>query len=961
MSQQTSSMWATNRNLSRVWGVLLPLVVAALALTALMAPVHAIALDSFEVDDQRTEMPTLIPNTEPLFREINPYGDVDWFSLAVEAGRTYVLEGVIGEDEWFDGRIDVFSVGSDISLASDDDGGDNLMPRVVLTAQNSGTWHVRFTGYNYYTTGPYGLIAREIEPASVSGSVLGVGGTRLPNVQVSIYALDRYGWDRVYRTYTDASGSYRFPLEAGTYRIGYLLEGGQYLESYFAAAENLETATDLVVTPGQAVTISDTQLVRWSRVYGTVYNWNGAEALEDVSIAAFRNVDGIWQPVAYTASSIDGDWSLSVAEGAYKFRYTDSSGQHLTTYHTDASSLELAEEIQVGSDQLTINATLGTPAVISGTVKNALNDSPLGGSEVRIMSRVDSGWVVADSDITRDDGSFSINYRSGSYALWVESPDSFYCSTFQLNTETGEPLVSTVGPEGLNVELVLEPTIYMVGTITDSSTGLPYAGAHVEAYALGEHSGTWDSTGVTTTSRDDGNYTLAGLPADTYRVMAMVPDASTTARFHGGVTLAEATPVSIQPYGVATGIDVQLNSDVEPPVTVSDGNRPLITPATITLSASDNIGVASTYFRVDGGEWAQGTQIVLDTGAHTIEFYSVDQAGNTEVANSLDVLVRESSVVVSMLAGTDRYATAVEISQKAYPNGSDDLIVVTGAAWPDGLSAASLAGVIDAPILLVKPDSVPGSVAAEVVRLGAQRVIIIGGRNAVGNQPQDFLENLLGAPNVSRLSGANRYETAKLVAEETVRRLSQADGAWDGTYILASGQSFPDALAASPLSAKNGWPVLLTGSSHLADPTQEFLTTADGAKGLVIGGPAAVPESVVRTAETLTGTASQRISGSTRYDTALAVAKYAVRGGWLDYLNMAVATGENFPDALTSSVYQAKVGSVLLLTPSSLLANDVASVLESLSPYEYHEVTFIGGDSAISLAVRDLFVSHLAR
>ena len=61
-------------------------------------------------------------------------------------------------------------------------------------------------------------------------------------------------------------------------------------------------------------------------------------------------------------------------------------------------------------------------------------------------------------------------------------------------------------------------------------------------------------------------------------------------------------------------------------------------PVTVTLSATDNAsGVAHTYYKVDGGSYIaySGPFAVATVGAHTVFYYSVDVAGNTETAKSI--------------------------------------------------------------------------------------------------------------------------------------------------------------------------------------------------------------------------------------------------------------------------------------------------------------------------------------
>lgn len=64
-------------------------------------------------------------------------------------------------------------------------------------------------------------------------------------------------------------------------------------------------------------------------------------------------------------------------------------------------------------------------------------------------------------------------------------------------------------------------------------------------------------------------------------------------------------------------------------------------PVTVTLAATDAVsGVAGTQLRVDGAEWTDATEIVLDrAGDYLVEYYSTDVAGNAEAVQSLEVTV----------------------------------------------------------------------------------------------------------------------------------------------------------------------------------------------------------------------------------------------------------------------------------------------------------------------------------
>ena len=85
-------------------------------------------------------------------------------------------------------------------------------------------------------------------------------------------------------------------------------------------------------------------------------------------------------------------------------------------------------------------------------------------------------------------------------------------------------------------------------------------------------------------------------------------------------------------------------SDTVPPVTTSDAEATYIVPALIHFSITDNggkVGVGTTYHRVDGMAPQTGSSALITwPGIHTLEFWSVDQAGNVESpANSVSFTV----------------------------------------------------------------------------------------------------------------------------------------------------------------------------------------------------------------------------------------------------------------------------------------------------------------------------------
>jgi hypothetical protein len=91
-------------------------------------------------------------------------------------------------------------------------------------------------------------------------------------------------------------------------------------------------------------------------------------------------------------------------------------------------------------------------------------------------------------------------------------------------------------------------------------------------------------------------------------------------------------------------------ADTTPPVTTAAASTGSPSNVTVTLAASDPGGaVAATYYTVDGGAQQTGTSVALaTTGSHTVAYWSVDTAGNTEAQHTLAVTVAPADVSASV-------------------------------------------------------------------------------------------------------------------------------------------------------------------------------------------------------------------------------------------------------------------------------------------------------------------------
>lgn len=306
-----------------------------------------------------------------------------------------------------------------------------------------------------------------------------------------------------------------------------------------------------------------------------------------------------------------------------------------------------------------------------------------------------------------------------------------------------------------------------------------------------------------------------------------------------------------------------------------------------------------------------------------------------------------SGIPWTRVAGLDRYATAVEVSRRLFPEGPLEVIVASGESAADTIAAAGLATVTRHPLLLVRRDEVPRNVMAEIRRRGGS-VTIVGGEASVSSAVENRLEGITTRDSVSRLGGADRYETALAVSRDS-RYFVWGDYTIS-ELLLVSDAAPADALAAAQLSASRFAPFVHTDRGALPAATVEAIRLLEALNGTgpvrvtVVGGPRAVPDSVLdRVRAVRPDVVVDRIGGADRYETSrllsLAVRPRRPSGPMTVYL----ASGTRFPDAFVSA--PAAGFSPLLLTRPRCHPAPTVSELVRLG---VDRVVVVGGEGAVA-------------
>ncbi|MGB3763224.1 MAG: ExeM/NucH family extracellular endonuclease [Ornithinimicrobium sp.] len=194
----------------------------------------------------------------------------------------------------------------------------------------------------------------------------------------------------------------------------------------------------------------------------------------------------------------------------------------------------------------------------------------------------------------------------------------------------------------------------------------------------------------------------------------------------------------------------------------------------------------------------------------------------------------------------------------------------------------------------------------------------------------------LSATRVDRVSGDDRYGTAAEVA-----RTFDAPS----TVYVASGEVFPDALAATPAAIADEAPLVLTEESGLPVVTADVLAELKPATVRVLGGEERIPDSVLTEIEVASGAEVTRVAGDNRYDTAAELSKRWAPG---EADTVYLASGSMFADALSVGPLAGLEDRPVLLTRENRLSDEAAAALTRLDP---ERVVVLGGPDRIDAAV----------
>lgn len=297
-----------------------------------------------------------------------------------------------------------------------------------------------------------------------------------------------------------------------------------------------------------------------------------------------------------------------------------------------------------------------------------------------------------------------------------------------------------------------------------------------------------------------------------------------------------------------------------------------------------------------------------------------------DIENKKNYIVNESiklgNRTIDISKGSTRVETSIALSKKYYTK-SDTVILVGSNSYSDALVASPLSAKYSAPILLVGKSGLDKEHIKEINRLSAKNVIVIGGEESISKASLDKLKD-----KVTRISGKDRYDTAIKVYD-----LLKLENSGD-EVILASGENFADALSATNFSTEKLSPILLSAKNTIKNDTIKKLN--ESKKIVLVGGEKTISNKVT----TKINKKLERIAGNDRYETSVKIASYIHKKP----IEVALASGENFADAVVSSSLVSKIKIPLVLTKRY---STPISTIQYISGA--NNLKIVGGESSIDV------------
>lgn len=198
-----------------------------------------------------------------------------------------------------------------------------------------------------------------------------------------------------------------------------------------------------------------------------------------------------------------------------------------------------------------------------------------------------------------------------------------------------------------------------------------------------------------------------------------------------------------------------------------------------------------------------------------------------------------------------------------------------------------------------------------------------------------------GEKGLRRIHGQDRYGTAV--------EISKTGWATAEKIILVRGDDFPDALSGAPLSQIYNAPILLTRPKSLPRNTAGEINRLGAKEVFILGSEEAISPQVeddLRFQNGIEKTNIHRLGGKDRYETSEIIARQLIHDSKQSPKIVIIATGLDFPDALSGTSLANLTGSPLLLTNNS--SSSIGSIKNFIKENGIKKAVLLGERDVVS-------------
>lgn len=269
-----------------------------------------------------------------------------------------------------------------------------------------------------------------------------------------------------------------------------------------------------------------------------------------------------------------------------------------------------------------------------------------------------------------------------------------------------------------------------------------------------------------------------------------------------------------------------------------------------------------------------------------------------------------------------------------FPRGVRVAFVALGMDFADALAGVPAATHLGGPLLLTRQNTLPAVVREELHRLRPGKIVVLGGAGAVSD---GVVATLAGIAPTERISGIDRYATSRAIIDSAFQRTEH--------IAMATGRGFADALSAGSAVSTANAPLLLIDGAHATLPASTMTALEGwGVRSITLtGGHGAIDiriEQQLRTA----GFEVSRVAGASRFETAVAVRDHYFTDAPAN--DAFLATGMDFPDALSAGALAGRLHAPMLLTRPDCVPVAAHDVVAAATGTLY----VVGGTGAVSPA-----------